>query len=247
MANKTTQLNTECYEVAYEVLKSTASWLEDADNEIYSLLEEHEPSVEIAARACIQAAEILKKATLDIQIVSGIQEQKEDMATALEKLRVLADEFDNSGDAILMKRAGLLDEILLTIAADVNEQTKFRTRMNEKINEIKKRSQDLNKIATEPNNSQSTDNTPRGKNYEENEASLSTRYCPDHPGVQVYRQEDNVVQCSLDGKVYDYKEGFTTAKGNRVPGTMVENQTKLDSHVSNPLATEDTRETRRAG
>ncbi len=250
VANKDTQLNTECHEVAYEVLKSTAGWLEDPDNEIYSLLEEHEPSVEIAAKACVACAAILKKATLDIQIVSGIEEQKEDMGTALEKLRALADEFDNSGDPTLIKKANLLDEILLTVAADIEEQARFQARMGRKIEDIKKRSQDMKeaKTATESaSKSSEPASVTHGRTYEENEASLSTRYCPDHPGVQVLRKGDGVIQCSLDGKTYDFNEGFTTAKGNKVPGASVDRQTDLDTHMSNPLASEQTRETRLSG
>jgi hypothetical protein len=247
--DKTAQLDAECHEIAYEVLKSTASWLENPDNELFSLLEEHEPSIEIAARACITAAEVLKKASLDIQLVSGIQEQKQDVVTALDKLRALANEFDESGDPSLMKKASLLDEILLTVAADVEEQSRFRAKMNNKIAEIKKRSQYMKdiKTATEPTSKAQNTSEPHGKIYEENEASLSTRYCPDHPGESVFRKGDNIVQCPLDGKTYDFKDGFTTAKGNKIPGTSVENQTKLDSHVSNPLATEETRESRQSG
>lgn len=234
--DKYAKLNTECHELAYEVLKSTASWLEDPDNEIYSLLEEHDSSVEIAARACIEAAAILKKANLDIQIVSGIKEQKQDITVALDKLQSLANEFDDSDDPILMKKAGLLDEILLTVAADIEEKNRFQERINQKIAELKGK----NKIAAETNAPTKSDK----KVYEENEASLSTRYCPDHPGVQAMPIEDGVIRCSLDGKTYNFKEGFTTEKGNVVPGTSIENQTKLDTHFSNPLSTSDTRESR---
>lgn len=233
-------LDDECHKVAYEVLKSTAGWLENPDNEIYSLLEEHVPSVEIAAKACVMAANILKKASLEIQLVSGVAESKNNISTALEKLQVLANEFDNSGDPTLMKKASVLDEILLTVAADMEAQSNFKKQMQSKIDQIKKNhAAAKNGIVSEA--TEEKESKPNYKTYEENEASLSTRYCPDHPGVQVFPKGDDIVQCTLDGKIYNYKEGFTLANGNRVPGTCVENQTHLDAHINNPLVVEVSR------
>jgi len=242
MANE--KFNTECHELAYEVLKSTASWLEDPDNEILSLLDEHDPSVDLAAKACVVAANILRQASLEIQIVSGVPETQQNIGVALDKLRVLADEFDSSGDPNLIKKAGLLDEILLTVAADIEEQTKFQERRMKKMDAIKKRSQEqaVAKVATEPaSKSSDAQQVRQAKTYEGNEAPKSTRYCPDHPGVPSYPVKDGVVKCSLDGKVYDFNEGFTTANGNKVPGTSVQNQTLLDTHITNPLVVEKTR------
>ena len=38
--------------------------------------------------------------------------------------------------------------------------------------------------------------------------SLSTRYAPDMPGLQVMRYSDGVYQNPYTGKMYDYNEGF---------------------------------------
>ena len=238
--DKYTKLNNECHQLAYELLKSTASWLENHDNEIFTLLEEHDDSVNIAAKACVEAAEILKKANLDIQIISGIQEQRKDVTHALEQLQSLANDLDSSGDPNLIKKASLLDEILLTVAADVEEKKRFEDRMNQKIAEIKNKKTNKKALAGESK-------AKEGKVFEENEASLSTRYCPDHPGEPVLRIGDGIVQCSLTGKIYNYNEGFVTEKGNKVPGTSVENQTNHDTHLSNPLSVSDTRESRQRG
>jgi len=59
------------------------------------------------------------------------------------------------------------------------------------------------------------------------EHSLSTRGCPDHYGAQVARVGEDAWQCSIDHKVYDFKNGFKTMTGKMVPGTFVENQTTL--------------------
>ena len=61
------------------------------------------------------------------------------------------------------------------------------------------------------------------KEYRPLEASLMTRFCPDHPGVMMNRVEDRVFQCSLDQKTYDFENGYTTLKGNKVPGSSVNN------------------------
>jgi len=247
MVDKNTkELNDECHKVAYEVLKSTAQWLENPDNEIYSLLEEDSPSVDVAAKACVAAAYILKKACLDIQLVSGIKETKNDISSALDKIQSLANEFDNSNDITLMKKAAVLDEILLTIAADMEAQSNFKKQMQLKVEQIKKNNSKLNNaIISEATEEDKKEKATQYKVYEENEASLSTRYCPKHPGVLTMPKGDGKVQCSLDGEIIDYKEGYTSAKGNKVPGSCVENQTNLDAHISNPLVSEKTRESNR--
>jgi len=59
------------------------------------------------------------------------------------------------------------------------------------------------------------------------ETSLSTRYCPDHIGVQTFRVYNNTYQCPLDGKIYNYENGFTDYKGHVTPGGSVANQTEF--------------------
>jgi hypothetical protein len=61
------------------------------------------------------------------------------------------------------------------------------------------------------------------------ERSLSTRSCPDHCGVPTVRITDNIVQCVIDGKIYDYGTGFINYKGQRVPGGNVSAQTPSQS------------------
>lgn len=58
-----------------------------------------------------------------------------------------------------------------------------------------------------------------------NEIPLSTRYCPDHIGVQTSRISDRAVQCPLDGRVYNYETGYTDYDGKKVPGGTVAAQT----------------------
>ena len=57
------------------------------------------------------------------------------------------------------------------------------------------------------------------------EGTLSTRYCPDHRGVQAARIGQHTYQCPLDGKIYNYEEGYTNYEGQIVPGGSVAEQT----------------------
>ena len=46
------KLKKQAHLSAYDLLKSTASWLDNPDNEVYALLEFDEDSLNITAKAC---------------------------------------------------------------------------------------------------------------------------------------------------------------------------------------------------
>lgn len=218
------ELKTKAHLMAYDLLKSQASWLENPNNEIFSLLEFDDDSLNIVARAAIIASAVLKKAALDIQLSSGIEDTNKydkNIVDAMNDLKKLADEFDESGNEDLIKKASLLDEILITMASGVEERKKLEQKFDNKIAEIKERAKNkLNtKIATEPNKENKKELRPL-------EAPLQTRYCPDCPGDSLTRIRDDVWYCIGCGKQFDFKSGYTTAKGNKVPGTATENQTR---------------------
>jgi hypothetical protein len=56
---------------------------------------------------------------------------------------------------------------------------------------------------------------------------LSTRYSPDHVGVQTRRISDGVYQDPISGRIYDWNEGFTTETGEKYPGGAVSLQSQL--------------------
>jgi len=60
-----------------------------------------------------------------------------------------------------------------------------------------------------------------------NRTPLSTRYCPDHVGTQAFRISENIYQCPMDGRVYDYANGYTDYSGQKVPGGNVALQTPV--------------------
>ncbi len=234
---KELELKSKCHLHAYDLMKSTAGWLDNPDNEIFGLLEYDDDSLAIAAKACVIASAILKKAALDIQLVSGIDDTNKyskDILDAMSDLKSLADNFDSSGDENLMKTAGVLDEILLTITSNVQQQEAFKKNFEKKIDDIKKRSKEakskLTSEATE--DKEKSEKKEKDKSLRPLEAPLSSRYCPDHHGESLCRLSENVYYCPMTKKQYDFENGYVTDKGNKVPGTTVSNQTMDSNDIS---------------
>lgn len=76
------------------------------------------------------------------------------------------------------------------------------------------------------------------------EGSLSTRYCPDHNGVQAIRISERIYQCPIDGKVYNYEVGYTNYQGQKVPGGSIAAQTPTSSDFGGiPMRVYDSRQT----
>lgn len=63
-----------------------------------------------------------------------------------------------------------------------------------------------------------------------NSGVISSRYCPDHVGVQLFRVAEGVYQCPLDGKQYNTTSGYVNYNGQKVPGGSVANQTNVDEN-----------------
>lgn len=85
---------------------------------------------------------------------------------------------------------------------------------------------------------------PRIKKEEKPEAqilppadgTLSTRYCPDHNGLQAIRIAEYIYQCPVDGKIYNYTNGYINYKGQQVMGGSISNQTpKTTNYGGVPL------------
>ena len=168
---------------------------------------------------------------------SEVEHSDEISLEKLESLAALADEFDSSDDEFLQKQASVIDEILLTIGADRNyiknfkaaedaEITKLRDARREA--EIKEKYSDIKDIKDKQNGVAEAKKVieEKIKKYNPLEASLSTRHSPDMPGVSLIRIGDGIFQCPVTKKIFNYNTGFTTARGNKVPGTSVEEQTR---------------------
>lgn len=210
-----------------DMLKAMASWLESPNNEAILLAEYHEDSLKIVAENCILAAALLKNAADQVSTIEPPEESKI-TPEALEDLATLASAFDASGDPELKKQASVLDELLLSIAAPPPAQR--QDLLDARTDEIKKKYEDpskelasLNKIE---DSKKAIDKSGLTKEYTILEAPLSTRYCPDHPGVQIARVGEHMWQCELDKKSYNFETGFELNNGAKVPGGDVSQQTQ---------------------
>lgn len=228
-----------------EMLQAIASWLESPNNEAILLAEYDDECLKIVASHCVEAAATLQKAA---QIVDSIEPQEESKITpeSLEKLADLATAFDASGDEELQKQASVIDELLLSVASPPGAMSERKVSDDKKIEDLKKKYEnprkdleDSNKIAESKN---AIDKSNMTKQFRIMEAPLSSRSCPDHAGAQIARVGENMWQCEMDKKIYNFAIGFELANGNKVPGGNVSLQTQeVDIPNSNIF---DSRESR---
>lgn len=231
-----------------EMLTAIATWLESPNNEALLLAEENEECMNVVAHSCTLAAALLKNAAEEVE---SLEMPEASLLTpdALHDIAQLATAFDASGDAQLKKQASVLDELLLSIAAPPNAYAERKDLQEQRLIELKKKYEDVrddlrkeNKIAE---SEKAIDKSEMTKTYDILEAPLSTRYCPDHPGVQIARVGEHMWQCEMDKKSYNFETGFTLNNGSKVPGGDVSQQTQI---VNIPYhAIFDTREGRLSG
>lgn len=220
-------------------LLKLAEELENPENETLIAAEEHD-LLDKVAFSFMRAADALREVAEDMAAFEP--EPEAITAQKLDEIAAVAEAFEESGDELLMKQAAVLDDLLVTLASPKNAYL-FSTadhddrieQLKKKYNETREKQLEDNKIAEAVKD---TEKSPVYKEYRPNEAPLSQRSCPEHPGVPVSRSGENKVVCSLDHKEYDYNDGFSTMKGNKVPGSNVQNQQEGES---NTFTTFDTR------
>ena len=215
-----------------EMLNAIASWLESPDNEAILLAEYDDDCLQIVANSCVQAAALLK---ITAETVEGIEPPEESKITpeAIDDLAALATAFDDSGDPGLKKQASVIDELLLTIAAPSDAIVQRKDLMDQRITELKKKYEQPTKDLAETNkiadSEKLIEQSNMTKQIDIQQSPLSTRYCPEHAGVQIARVGEHVWQCELDKKIYDFETGFTLNNGTKVPGGDVANQTQTQN------------------
>jgi hypothetical protein len=221
-----------------------AKWLESEENDLLVSAEDNEKCLNAVATALVSASNIIKKSAeevkeLEPEEASVLNEQ------SISEMAALATAFDESGDDLLQKQASVLDEILLTLASPRGYVDKVKMIENDRLDQLKKRYKDVKKTHDEMNKvSDSVKDIEKSdafKKYRPLEAPLNTRYCPDHPGAQIARVGEAQWQCMMDNKVYNFEAGYTTLKGNKVPGGNVSMQTpdSLDVNHEQFVARED--------
>jgi hypothetical protein len=228
-----------------EMLHAIASWLESPDNEAIILAEYDDDCLKVVSESCVQAAALLK---ITADTVDDIEPEEESLITpeSIEDLANLASALDSSNDPALQKQASVIDELLLTIAANPTTLQDKKAADEKKIDELKKKYHEnkieLDKLNKIPEIKKAIDKSNMIKSHDVTDHSLSTRTCPDHPGAQIGRVGENMYQCELDKKVYNFEIGFELNNGEKVPGGSVNNQSSHDREPIHSLF--DTREGR---
>ncbi len=235
-------------------LKKLAEDLQAKSDEVLERAEENPELFQAVAVSVADAVLGLEKAA---EIIS--EHEPQFSAEELDGLVTLASALDKQDDPELRKQADVLDEILYTVGG----KEKFAQEKARGEDEIARLRAKYREEATDTLYSKVGDEQARQrrsgdmaaavkeqvKEFRTMSHALSTRYCPDHPGVSISRIADRVYQCSLDHKVYNFETGYTTAKGNKVPGGGVDMQTPDWGHRDRGHVMFSTREnlTSRAG
>ena len=157
----------------------------------------------------------------------------------IDEIGAIAQAFDESGDELLQKQASVLDEILMSIGADPKAQVAFKKAEDSEVERLRakyraeRREQAYASVNPELEKQIGAEQAikeieKKVKTYRPLEASLSSRYSPDMPGVSLMRIGENIYQCPVTKKIYDFNSGYTTAKGNKIPGTGVQGQTEFE-------------------
>lgn len=217
-----------------EMLHAIASWLESPDNEALLLAEYDEKCLQVVAQSCVEAATALKKAAVEVESIEPPEESKI-TSESIEELANLASALDSSGDPKLKKQASVLDELLLSIAAPPNALAMRKDLQDQRLVELKKKyeqpREDLHEANLIGKSEKAIDKSQMTKTYAIMEAPLSSRYCPDHPGVQIARVGEHMWQCEMDKKTYNFETGFELNNGTKVPGGDVAQQTSNNMNV----------------
>ena len=214
-----------------EKLRKIAESLTDHDSEILVSAERNSDEVlVIVAQALACAAEEL------IDAAERVESKEETIdQDSLAMIASLATEYDGSSDPELVKVASVLDEILLTIGAPKDAKKNFKVAEETELDRIRKKHRETaqenyydlkNDKNVEAAKEAVEKIKEKVKEYRPMQHSLSTRYSPDYPGVPLIRVGDNIWQCSVTGKMYDFSQGYKTVEGDEVPGSSVSNQTQ---------------------
>lgn len=212
-----------------EMLNAIASWLESPNNEALLLSEADEKCMKVVAESCVLSAALIRQAAEEVE---RLEPAAESVITpeSIQDIANLATALDSSGDPELKKQASVLDELLLGVAAPQGSYKAAKAAEDYRLEELKKKYESPRKELAETHKfseiEKAIDKSKMTKHYAILEAPLSTRYCPDHPGVQIARVGEHVWQCEMDKKSYNFETGFELNNGNKIPGGDVAQQTQ---------------------
>lgn len=217
-------------------LLKLAEELESPDNEALLAVENDEEALVRVASRLVKAAEALREAAEEMH---PAEEQAFEMTPEkLEEIAAVAEAFESSGDELLKKQASVLDDVLFLFASP-QSIAMLKNSKEAFIEDLKYQDTFLASDAVKAAKEAILD-SPVYKEYRPLEQALSSRVCPEH-ATPLARVAEGEYQCSLDGKVFVWAEGYGTLKGNKVPGTTVENQNVYDGAGYSYAQVEDSR------
>lgn len=215
-------------------LRVLANKLEKNSNDILiKAASQDNETFDKVSHAIAAASTLLEEVAEDMDNNNHLDSLKPEL---LDEMAALASSFYASGNSTLMKQASVLDEILLSIAAPKNAMNKAKKISEDEINKLRevRRKEKLKELYQSPKEALDKMNLveeqtkaveKQVRNYRPLEAPLQTRYSPNMPGNHLTRITDGVYQDVTTGEIFDYEQGYTTTKGNKIPGTSIKNQT----------------------
>lgn len=205
-------------------IRVIAEWLENAENEIFQ--ETNEQDLERVAEAFVSAASMLQKVASEIQVA---EDDHGFSPETLDEIAAIAEAYDESNDEDLQKQASVFDDLLVSIAAPRDFIFDFDKAREVREDAVKKK---YEAIAEEERAHRQTDEALEALSKSEvmKERPMRiypalSRHCMEHPGEMLARVGDDVYQCPLDGKMFNYMEGFTLVDGTKIPPQSVKFQT----------------------
>lgn len=212
-----------------EMLHAIASWLESPNNEALLLAEADDNCMQVVVESCVLSAALLRQAAEEVENLE-LPEESKITPESIQDTANLATALDSSGDPALQKLASVLDELLLGVASPKGSYKSAKAAEDYRLEELKKKYENPRKELAETHKFSEVEKaiakSNMTKQYAIMEAPLSTRYCPDHAGVQIARVGEHVWQCEMDKKTYNFESGFELNNGSKVPGGDVAQQTQ---------------------
>lgn len=222
------------HKINRKALLKLAESFESPENDVLDLVNDN--ALDKVAMVFIKAAEALKEVA---EVMSSLEPGPEAItAQKLDEIAAVAESFDESGDELLQKQAATLDDLLVILGSPKNKYLFSLGKKDEKSTEDELKKKYKETLETQHKNNgikeavDAIEKSPVYKEYRSEEAPLSSRYCPDHFGQSTHRVAEHTVRCPLDGREYNFDEGYTLLSGNKVPGGSVENQNAMDGHNS---------------
>jgi ribosomal protein L37AE/L43A len=210
-------------------IKDVISELESPENELLIQVENDDQKLQHVASLLVGAATLLKQAQ-DIAGSDFFMEAFEDLAS-------ISASFEQDGDEDMLKRASVLDELLMTIAADPHALDRAKQASAQKYMELREKFRLNRKEISVTDQLKKINRTDKAeKRIKESKVveapkavspmqyAREARTCPEHAGALVRRVSDGVWQCTMDQKIFDFNTGFSVASGEKVPGGSVANQ-----------------------